>query len=241
MKIRIIHPIITKDYAEETEEEFRSVAREGTEISVSVVDRGPASIESQYDVAVALPDILIHVERAQREEMDAVIINCMADPGLDAARELASIPVIGLGEASLYLAAMLAHKFSIITILDRDIPDLDRMLRKYGLLSKVASIRVINVPVLDLRGNEDVVTEASTEASLLAVKEDGAAAIAFGCSGLSGVVSQIATALGAEGLNIPVINPATAGLKMAEQLVDMGLVYSKITYPYPPEKEIIFP
>lgn len=241
MKIRIIHPIISTEYIKDTEEEFCSVAREGTEVSISVIERGPASIESQYDVAAALPDILLHVERAEKEKMDAVIINCMADPGLDAARELASIPVIGLGEASLYLAAMLAHKFSVVSILDRDIPDLDRMFRKYDLLSKVASVRVINCPVLDLRSNEDVVAKAATEAALLAVKEDGAAAIAFGCGGLSGVVSHIANTLEAEGLHIPVINPATAGMKTAEKLVDMGLIYSKITYPYPPKKKVIFP
>lgn len=241
MKIRIIHPIISKEYIEETDEEFSSIAREGTEVSVSVIERGPASIESQYDVAVALPDILLHVERAEKDKMDAVIINCMADPGLDAARELASIPVIGLGEASLYLAAMLAHKFSVISILERDIPDLDRMFRKYDLLSKVASVRVINCPVLDLLGNEEVVAKSAAEAALRAVKEDGAAAIAFGCGGLSGVVSHIARTLEAQGIHIPVINPAIAGMKTAEKLVDMGLIYSKITYPYPPKKKVIFP
>jgi allantoin racemase len=165
----------------------------------------------------------------------------MADPGLDAAREIASIPIVGLGEASLFLAAMLAHKFSVVTILDRDIPDLDRMFRKYDLLSKVASVRAINVPVLDIRCNENAVTEAATTAALRAVQEDGAAAIAFGCGGLSGVVAKIDASMKSEGFNIPVINPAAAGMKIAESLVDMGLIYSKITYPDPPEKKVIFP
>ncbi|MBW7959464.1 MAG: aspartate/glutamate racemase family protein [Candidatus Promineofilum sp.] len=241
MKIRIIQPIITREPDSLIKSEFAPAARPDTELSVSTIERGPASIESQYDVAVALPDILINVRRAQEEGADAIIINCMADPGLDAAREIASIPVIGLGEASLHLASMLAHKFSVVTILDRDIPDLDRMLRKYALLSRVASIRPINVPVLDLRDNEEAVTRAAIEAAERAVGEDGAAAIAFGCSGLSGTVKELAAAFREMDLRVPVINPASAGIKLAESLVDMGLLYSKLTYPYPPEKKIIFP
>ena len=241
MKIHIVLPIITEEFIEETEAEFRQFSRPDTDISVSVVERGPASIESQYDVALALPDILLHVDRAQKEGKDAVIINCMADPGLDAARELASIPVIGLGEASFYLVSFLGHKFSVISILDRDVPDLDRAFRKYDVLSRVASVRVINVPVLDLRGNEDAVAKAATEAALLAIKKDGAAAIAFGCGGLSGVVDKIQASLIREGLDVPVINPAGAAMKLAESLVDLNLKFSKITYPDPPQKKVIYP
>lgn len=241
MKIRVIHPIITNDFAQDILYEYRSLARKDTEISISIVERGPASIESQYDVAVALPDILKHVDKAQKENMDAVIINCMADPGLDAARELASIPVIGMGEASLHLASILAHKFSVITILERDIPDLDRMFRKYDVYSRVASVKFINVPVLDLRDNEDAVAQAATEASIIAVKQDGAAAIAFGCGGLTGVVVKISNSLKEIGIEVPVINPTAAAIKMAESLVDMQLVFSKKTYPYPPKKKIIYP
>ena len=198
MKLRAILPIIANGFREEAKRSLHSVAREGTDISVCVVERGPLSIECQYDVAVALPDILIHVARALKEEMDGVIIDCMADPGLEASRELANIPIIGMGEASFHLASLLAHRFSVVSILDRDIPDLDRMLRKYGVHSQVASVRVINIPVLDLRRNEDDVARATTAAALLAVREDGAGAIALGCSGLSRVVPRMVESLKAE-------------------------------------------
>lgn len=80
-------------------------------------------------MAVALPEILIHVARALKEEMDGAITGCMADPGLEASRELANIPIIGMGEASFHLASLLAHRFSVVSIVDRDVPDLDCMFR----------------------------------------------------------------------------------------------------------------
>ena len=49
---------------------------------------------------------MVKVRAAEAEGMDAVIIDCMADPGLDPARELASIPIIGPAQAAMHLAAL---------------------------------------------------------------------------------------------------------------------------------------
>jgi allantoin racemase len=109
MRIRAVTPIITESFGPLILEEFGRVARPDTEISNVFLQSGPASVESYYDEALAVPDIVAQVRRAEREGMDAVIINCMGDPGLDAAREVVSIPVIGPCEASMHLAAMLGQ------------------------------------------------------------------------------------------------------------------------------------
>ena len=96
MKIRIISPTITEDFLPEQERDFASVSRKDTELSYRMLEDGPVSIESEYDEALALPGILKQVSIAEFEGIDAVIINCASDPGIDAAREVASIPVIGL-------------------------------------------------------------------------------------------------------------------------------------------------
>ena len=241
MKIRIITPVITEEVLAESEREFGSVARPDSELSHVIIERGPASIESEYDEALALPDTLRQVERAQTEGMDAVIINCASDPGLDAARELASIPVVGVAQAAFSLATMLAQKFSVVAILERDIPDLDRMFRVYGVLDRVASVRVMNMPVLELFQDREKSVRAMTEAALLALTEDRAEAITFDCTGLSGIVEEIKSNLAAEGFNVPVIDPVAASVKLAESLVDLRLCHSKLTYPDPPRKKIIHP
>ena len=241
MKIRIITPVISKEVLPEAERDFGEAARPGTELSHVILERGPASIESEYDEALALPDTLRQVRQAQADGMDAVIINCASDPGLDAARELVSIPVVGVAQAAFSLATMLAQKFSVVAILERDIPDLDRMFRLYGVLDRVASVRVMDMPVLELFRNRDKAIGAMTAAALLALREDRAEAITFDCTGLSGIAGEIKANLAAAGFNVPVIDPVAAAMTLAESLVELGLCHSKLTYPDPPQKEIVHP
>lgn len=241
MKIRIINPVITRKLLAESEREFGGAARQGTELSHVILERGPASIESEYDEAMALPDTLRQVQKAQADGTDAIIINCASDPGLDAARELSSIPVVGVAQAAFSLATVLAQKFSVVAILERDIPDLDRMFRLYGVLDRVASVRVMDMPVLELFKDRKKAICAMTDAALLALREDRAEAITFDCTGLSGIVTEIKSNLAAEGFEVPVIDPVAASMKLAESLVELKLCHSKLTYPDPPEKEIVHP
>ena len=55
------------------------------------------------------------LKKANQDGYDAVILACFSDPGLDAAKEISTIPVIGIEEATLHIAAMLGAKFSIMT------------------------------------------------------------------------------------------------------------------------------
>lgn len=239
MKIRAVTPIITESFGPMILEEFARVARADTEISNVFLDSGPASVESAYDAAVAVPDTVAKVRQAEREGMDAVIINCMSDPGLDAAREVASIPVVGPCEASMHVAAMLGHRFSVLGVLDRVIPRFERQAQKYGIKDKLASVRSIGLPVLELeKGREQFVARAVDKA-VEAIEEDGAHVIVLGCTGLAGLAQQIENTLGERGYDVPVIDPASTALKIAETLVDLKLAHSKRTYPYPPEKEIV--
>lgn len=238
-RIRVIVPVTTRSSLGLTEQTYVAAARPDSEISVVGLDRGPASLESDYEDALAVPDLLNKVQAAEREGVDAVIIDCMADPGLGPARELVVIPVVGAAQASMHLAAILAHRFSVVTILERDTPLIERLAHLYGLQDKLISTRPINVPVLELDKDRDRLLESLTDQSAKAVLEDGAHAIVFGCTGMIGLARSVQEGLAHRGCEVPVIDPSLAALKWAETLVDTGLTHSKRTYPYPPEKEIL--
>jgi allantoin racemase len=239
MKIRVIVPVTTKEFAATTEPQYTAAARADTEISVVGLDRGPASLESDYEDALAVPDILAKVRAAEAEGMDAVIIDCMADPGLSPARELVSIPVVGPAQTAMHLATILAHRFSVLTVLERDIPLIDRLARLYGLEDKLASARPVNIPVLELGRDQERLVGALVGQAARAVAEDGAHIVFPGCTGMKGLAQQVEQALAERGYAVPVIDPSLAALKLAEGLVDMGLSHSKRTYPPPPPKEIV--
>jgi len=215
------------------------VGRPGTEISAVAIDRGPASIESARDEALAIPGVLSRVQEAEAEGMDAVVLDCMADPGLDPARELASIPIIGPAQTAMHLAAMLAHRFSVITVLEQSIPGVHCQILRYGLAGKVASVRAINIPVLEMGKDRERVIRALVEESAKAVREDGAHAIVPGCTEMIGMAPVVQKGLAEQRCEVPVIDPPTVAVKLAEGLVDLSLAHSKRTYPRPPDKEIV--
>jgi allantoin racemase len=239
MKIRAVTPIITEAFGPMILEEFGRVARPDTEISNVFLKSGPASVESAYDEGVAIPDVIRRVREAEADGMDAVVINCFGDPGLDAAREVVSIPVVGPCEASMHVAAMLGHRFSVITVLERLIPELELHAQKYGVSWKLASARSVDLPVLDLEEGRDQFVERMVERAVEAVTEDGAHVIVLGCTGLAGLAEQVERGLSKAGYDIPVVDPAATALKVAEALAESGLTHSKLSYPRPPKKEIV--
>ena len=239
MRIRVIAPVTTRGFLGPTEQTYVAAARPDSEISVVGLDKGPASLESDYEDALAVPDLLNKVQAAEREGVDAVIIDCMADPGLEPARELVSIPVVGAAQASMHLAAILAHRFSVVTILERDTPLIERMVRLYGLKDKFASTRAVNIPVLELDKDRGRLLKALIEQSARAVLEDGAHIIVFGCTGMKGLARTVHEGLAQRGCEVPVIDPSLAALKWAESVAETGLAHSKRTYPYPPPKEVV--
>lgn len=204
----------------------------GTTVTVRDVPGGPASIESSYEELLAVPATLEGIQQAEKDGYEAVIIGCFGDPGLDAARELVSIPVIGPGESSLLLAASLGHRFSVVTILDSVIASQEHQAHKAGVLTKLASVRATDIPVLSLMKDKDATLRRVIEVGERAVKEDRADALILGCMTMSflEIADEASQALG-----VPVINAGRTALKAAETLVSQGLSHSKRAFPLPPK------
>jgi allantoin racemase len=240
MHIRVIVPTL-EDWGDDRGQVYGALARAGTRVSAVCVDWGPASIETYRDEALAVPDVLNKIVEAERAGVDAVVLDCMADPGLLPARELVCIPVVGPGQASMHLAAMLGHRFSVITVFDARAPSVEERVVRYGLSEKLASVRGINIPVLELYDNPERTLQAVVAVAERAVREDGAHVIIPGCTGLAGLAPRIQACLAERGYLVPVLDPPSVAVKTAEMLVDLGQSHSKRTFPNPPIKKIRWP
>ena len=126
---------------------LRGWAFPGTDVTVVDVPEGPLSTESSYEELLAMPATLKGIQSAERNGFDAVIVGCFGDPGLEAARELTHMPVIGPSESSLLVAASLGHRFSVITILDNVVAAQELQAYKAGVRDKLASVRSTAIPV----------------------------------------------------------------------------------------------
>lgn len=211
---------------------LRSYAAPGTEVGISDVPEGPASIESAYEEYLSIPAAVRRAVELEQEGWDGLVLGCYGDPGLDAFRELVSIPVVGPGEATALVACGLGHRFSIITITESVIAVTEKQMRVLGLSERLASVRVVGIPVLELHHDRVRTVEATLEEGRRAIEQDRADALILGCMsmGFLEIAEEVAPQLG-----VPVLNPGRVSLKYAEALVGAGLTHSRRAYLTPPK------
>ena len=221
MKILVINPNTTTSMTDKIAKAARAVACPDTEIVAASSQDGPASIQGFLDVATCVPGLLNEV--IQHKEVDAIVIACFDDTGLDAVRSLVSVPVLGIGEAAYHAASMIANKFSVITTLSRSVPGLENNLLRYGLAQKCACVRATEIPVLKLEEGDPATLDKIRLEIHASINEDKAEAIVLGCAGMADLMAQLSEEFG-----LPVIEGVSAGVTFAEALVNNSLRTSKI-------------
>ena len=94
--------------------------------------------------------IIENVRRAEREGFDAVIIGVLQDPGLQVARSVVDIPVIGYGEISMLTACLHGSRFAFVGINPDMDPLIRNMIRDQGLASRAAPTAYMDCGYPDL-------------------------------------------------------------------------------------------
>ncbi len=222
-KVLVIHPVTTAGLEEKFRDYFAGLAR-GHDLAIDSVHlkTGPASVETYFDEGFSLQGVLDVVAEAAGR-YDGVMINCFADPGVEAARELVDIPVVGPAEASMRLATTLGHKFSVVSTFRNSGPWVERQARALELEARLASAVGVEIPVLELGRDPGLTARVITEAAREAVTRDGAEVIVLGCTCMAEVAKTVREEVG-----VPVVEPAAAAVRMLQALLDLGLTHSKI-------------
>jgi allantoin racemase len=183
-----------------------------------------------WEEYLSVPGLLESVVELEREGFDAVVPGCFGDPGIDAARELVSIPVLGPGASSMVVAANLGHRFSIVTVLENVVRPLENLALLTGVAPKLASVRQIGIPVLELNSDPERTFRRLLDVSREVIANDRADVLILGCGTLSFRAQEAQEALG-----VPVLNPLQVTLRMAELVVGCRLSHSKLSHPVPPK------
>jgi allantoin racemase len=226
----VVNPNTTASMTDAVVVAARGVASADTEIVGGTPTRGVASVESHVDEAWGALGVLEQVLAGEREGVDAYVIACFGDTGVPAAREVASGPVVGMTEAALMAAALIAHRFAIVTMPRRTIEQSDRVVRALGLGHRCA-VRAVDVPVSDVADGSGHLLELFAAESLRAIDQDDAEAIILGCAGLTDLLIPLRDALG-----VPVIDGVPAAVTMAEGLLAQGLTTSRASTFAAPER-----
>lgn len=223
MRIHICNPNTTRAFTDKIARAAAAVKLPETQLHVTQAGMGPVSIEGYYDEAYAVPGLLDQIRTADAAGASGHIIACFDDTGLDAARCIATAPVIGIGEAGFHAASMIAGKFSVVTTLSRSIPAIEHNLVRYGLMSRCARVRASEVPVLELEEAKPEALALISDEIARAKRDDGAEAIVLGCAGMADLAARLA-----QQHDLPVIDGVAAAVGLIEALARLGLKTSKL-------------
>jgi allantoin racemase len=216
VQIMVINPNTTAEMTATIGRCAQAAVGPGTLVEAVNPAMGPASIESHYDEALAVPGLLAEIARGETAGAQGYVIACFGDPGLDAARELATGPVVGIAEAAMRTASYLGRGFSVVTTLGRTCGRARDLAEHYGMGRACLGVRACEIPVLELE--TPGATAAITEECRRAVAEDGADAIVLGCAGMAELCKHISDAIG-----VPVVDGVAAAARTVETLVALGL------------------
>jgi allantoin racemase len=216
-RITVINPNTSAELTATITKAAQAVAGAGVSVTGVHPAAGVPSVESHAEEAIAAVGVMEQV-RAHQADTDAFVIACFGDTGVPAAREVATCPVVGMTEAALQTACLVAHRFVVITLPARTIAHSDRVVRALGLEHR-CTVTAVDVAVADLVAGSTHLLDAFDEAARAA---DRAEAVVLGCAGLADLIDPLSDRLG-----VPVIDGIAAGVGIAAGLVAMGLNTSR--------------
>ena len=180
---------------------------DGPEIIYMNLPQGPFGIESQADVeSVKLP---LRNMVSEYQDIDAFVIACYSDPGLQVCREATNRPVFGIQECGVLTAMAQGNRFGVIALQEDSIRRHLSYLKQMGVIGRFAKERAANLSV------EECATGIKIFEKLCSVShqlrdEDQADTIILGCAGMASHRSRLESKIG-----IPVIDPVKAAVSMA--------------------------
>lgn len=215
-RILIINPNSSLEMTAAIDRNAQAFAAGDLEVT-TVHTPGAAPFVATYEDQLKAAAGMIELVRNNSAKYDAFIVACHADPNLDLMKEVSTKPVVGIAEASMKLASMLGHCFSVIGPVDKSSANKQALVDKYGLSRELASVRAADLEA----GNtlEDKLIAAGRKA----ITQDGAEVLVLGCAGFAGLDKRMEQELG-----VPVLDGVISALIIAAGLVKYQCSISKV-------------
>jgi allantoin racemase len=188
--------------------EAQRFAGERATIHAASPSFGSASLECRAEAVIAAHGVIETI--AAQRDFDATIIAAFGDPGLEAAREIASPPVYGLGQCGFEAVAANGRRYGVVTVGRRLRPDIERAAALHAPAAPLVAVRFLDVTVLEAVRNRSAVRAAALEAAKDCAEREGAEAILLGGAPFAGMARAIGPRLAA-----PVYDGLEAAIEQA--------------------------
>jgi allantoin racemase len=219
IEICIINPYASEKSNEKLKITAEKIITHGSSIFVDELDINEINFNQHYE-ATNISDLVKKVENNNRS--DAFIVASFEDIGVDTIRKISSKSIIGIGEASFYIANIIANKFSIITNLSQTHEAIKNNLVKYDMDHKCVSLKSIEVPILDMETMSKANIRKLDIEIQRTISEDKPEAIILTSAGISDLTKTFS-----EKYNLPFIEGISAATALTQQLISLGIKIKK--------------
>src|SRR5690242_4085394 len=228
--------VVMSEYPpEETERRRRSVlacASPDTEIGFGVIKATFfRRSNSQVNSLSAGPLVAEIAVKAEADGYDAVVPFGTLDAGVEIARNLVRIPVVGAGQSVMHLGAQLSNRLGVVAYEEKSIPFMRKQMHAWRVADSVVGIRSVEIPLPESTRNRDAMRKKFIEVGRELIDKLDAEIIVP--MGVTMVPVQYAPAEFEKELGVPVMDALKTSIQTAEMLARMGLTHSVRTYPRP--------
>ena len=223
-KLLIINPNSSEEMTQDIRNTVAYAIDDSFSIDVVRMENSPHVLESFTDYTLAGAQAAIYLRRLQEHgpmPYDGVLVACMGDPGLYAAKEVCPVPVIGIAEAAISTALLTGYRFSILASSTKAKPMMESMVMSYGLMDRMASVETFALPIDAFMEDADVLRK-SIRLSAERAAAHGADVLLLGCAGMTMLSSELDTLI-----DLPIIDPIKAGVEQLKAMVRGGFSVSR--------------
>lgn len=226
--------VVMGEYPPEERERRRAAvlkcASPGTEIGFGVIKATFfVRANAQINALTAGPLVAEIAQRAETDGFDAVVPFGTLDAGVELARNLVRIPVVGAGQSVMHLGAQLSNRLGVVAYETTSIPYMRKNFHAWRVLDFIAGIRAIEIPLLDSMQNRAAMRERFLQMSRDLVEGDDAEIIVP--MGVTMVPVQYSAAEFSRELGVPVLDALATSIQTAEMMARTGTTHSLKTYP----------
>lgn len=213
MRVLLINPNTSVEMTDRIATEARRHVDAHVKVAPVTATYGCAVIASRAAYVIAAHAALdLYVDHGAGA--DAVVLACFGDPGLEALREVATVPVVGLLDGAVSAAAAGGRPFAIVTAGAAWVPMLEERVQLYpgaALLRGVFAIKANGLAVT--RDPEGVM--AGLQGMVRAAEAAGAKAVVLGGSALAGFGALLAS-------SVEMIDPLAVAMQFANSPVTVA-------------------
>jgi allantoin racemase len=223
MRILVINPNTTIAITETIVAEARQSAPPQVEITGVTARFGSPFIQTPEESDTTRQAVLELVSRLAHG-FEAVVIAAFSDPGLEEARAMSPVPIVGIAESTLLTALMCGGRFAIVTLGPALRPILENAAYSLGCAGRLAAIHILD-PGPDTASASETVTavqrdrgEALANLCCKAAAADGVRSIILGGGPLSGLAHRIRARV-----PVPLLDGTACAINHAATLVRLGV------------------